>query len=189
VDTYGARAGQVRALKRAVARHVRVHHRPGALRTQPAREICDGNAGRRTDSHRAPARDQLPMARIDPDGELVDAVARQQAVHEPSIGGGHRAQHDARGTPRQELVDRCLRRDAAPHLHAQASRPQAGAGQVVVGAAAVRAIEVDEMGPARPGARVALEDCERVGSGGRGARHAPALHVNGGVELHDCGGS
>ena len=124
-------------------------------------------------------------------------MALEQPPDQGRIGRGLRPDHHPGRAPGEHLVDRLLGAQAAAHLDRHASRTQKAARERTVVAPAERAVQIDEVDPAGAVAReLPRHGHGVVGVGGRALRlalaqadHSPALHVNGGVELHRRKGS
>src|SRR2546427_4951760 len=150
---------------------------PDARRQLPRRELQDlGSA--------APAwRDVAPL-RVDAHGETRRAMAGEESCDEATVDAAARADHDARGTQREHLIDVDLAKQPAADLDPDLRRTQHRSDELVIVLSSVGAVHVDEVNPPRARARERVERRQRLRHGAEGARHAPAFYVNGGIELH-----
>ncbi len=153
--------------------------------------------GREVEHLGPPPHGHAPVLGVDPDREAGGTVPAQQPLDQRRVGRGLGANHDAGGAPGEHLLYRLRRAQAAAHLHFGLGRREQAPRQLAVVAGAEGAVEIDEVQPARAGCGERLGDGDGivgVGGGVRGLALAqphdpPALHVNGGVELHGCEGN
>ena len=176
-----ARAVQVGSGEHPVARRVRIDHRARSERVNDSGELD----GRHVEHHGRPgvAGGHAPVSRIDPDREPLGAVSRQQLCDQVGVHRGATADHHAARAPPEQLRDGRFRPESPTQLDGEGRTRQEPARQLAVVARAVGAVEIDEMDPTGPVARVPARYREGVIESG-GTRDAPAPDVNGGIKLH-----